>query len=138
MSFVPPDSKEMTPLYLPGSGKRKTQQSKYLPNFDPEEPDCMTLVLMGEHIDPAELSQISDSGYTNLLLLTTALGALVNVVLSIGKIIGGRLWHSQALFADGIHSLSDLVSDIGKVYPLRKKIRIEWMTHSKGTPLMLI
>ena len=76
----------------------------------------MTLVLMGEHIDPAELSQISDQGYTNLLLITTALGASVNVVLSIGKIIAGRVWHSQAVFADGIHSLSDLVSDIGKKY----------------------
>ena len=37
--------------------------SKFVPNFDPEEPDCMTLVLMGEHIDPAELAELSDAGY---------------------------------------------------------------------------
>jgi len=111
MNFPPPEGTEMK---VSRDGKPKSSQ--YLPNFDPEEPDCMTLVLMGEHIDPAELSQISDQGYTNLLLITTALGASVNVVLSIGKIIAGRVWHSQAVFADGIHSLSDLVSDIGKKY----------------------
>ena len=41
----------------------------------------------------------------------TLIGAAVNVVLSIGKIIFGWLGQSQALIADGLHSLSDLISD---------------------------
>ncbi|MCC5811403.1 MAG: cation transporter [Ectothiorhodospiraceae bacterium] len=41
----------------------------------------------------------------------TLIGAAVNLVLSIGKIAFGLLGHSQALVADGVHSLSDLVSD---------------------------
>lgn len=42
----------------------------------------------------------------------TLVGAWVNVVLSLVKILVGVTGHSQALIADGIHSLSDLVSDI--------------------------
>jgi cation diffusion facilitator family transporter len=41
----------------------------------------------------------------------TLVGAVVNLVLSIGKILFGWIGHSQALVADGVHSLSDLVSD---------------------------
>lgn len=41
----------------------------------------------------------------------TLWGVLVNLVLSVIKIIGGILGQSQALLADGIHSLSDLASD---------------------------
>jgi len=38
-------------------------------------------------------------------------GVLVNVLLSAVKIIGGVIGQSQALFADGLHSFSDLASD---------------------------
>ena len=38
-------------------------------------------------------------------------GLVVNLLLSIGKLIFGFIGHSQALIADGLHSLSDLVSD---------------------------
>ncbi|MEB4589437.1 cation diffusion facilitator family transporter [Candidatus Thiothrix sp. Deng01] len=41
----------------------------------------------------------------------TVVGAFLNTVLSIAQIIGGFLTHSQALIADGFHSLSDLASD---------------------------
>ncbi len=41
----------------------------------------------------------------------TLWGVLVNLVLSVIKIVGGIMGQSQALIADGIHSLSDLVSD---------------------------
>ena len=39
---------------------------------------------------------------------TAIVGAAINLVLSAIKIAGGVLGHSQALVADGIHSLSDL------------------------------
>nr|CRH06632.1 putative Cation diffusion facilitator family transporter [Candidatus Magnetococcus massalia] len=38
-------------------------------------------------------------------------GVVVNLLLSIGKIIAGVVGHSAALVADGVHSASDLVSD---------------------------
>ncbi len=41
----------------------------------------------------------------------TLVGAAVNLVLSVTKIIGGLIGQSQALIADGVHSLSDLLSD---------------------------
>ncbi len=41
----------------------------------------------------------------------TLWGVVVNIVLSTIKIVGGIAGHSQALIADGLHSLSDLASD---------------------------
>lgn len=41
----------------------------------------------------------------------TLWGIAVNLLLAVIKIIGGSIGHSQALLADGIHSLSDLASD---------------------------
>ncbi len=41
----------------------------------------------------------------------TLAGAAVNVLLAAGKIAGGLLGQSQALIADGVHSISDLLSD---------------------------
>lgn len=38
-------------------------------------------------------------------------GLIINLFLSIGKLFFGFIGHSQALLADGLHSLSDLVSD---------------------------
>ncbi|MGD2053809.1 MAG: cation diffusion facilitator family transporter, partial [Gammaproteobacteria bacterium] len=41
----------------------------------------------------------------------TLWGVFVNLVLSVAKLAGGFFGHSQALIADGLHSLSDLASD---------------------------
>lgn len=54
--------------------------------------------------------------YTNLLLLTTAAGGVVNIVLSVVKLLAGVAFNSKALLADGVHSFSDLVSDIGTYF----------------------
>ncbi len=43
---------------------------------------------------------------------TAIVGGVANLLLSIIKVLAGLIWHSQALVADGIHSLSDLLSDI--------------------------
>ena len=42
----------------------------------------------------------------------TLVGLFINIFLSIAQIIGGLLTQSQALISDGIHTLSDLASDI--------------------------
>ncbi|MDP3558837.1 MAG: cation diffusion facilitator family transporter [Legionellaceae bacterium] len=41
----------------------------------------------------------------------TLLGAVLNAFLGILKMVTGSWFHSQALFADGIHSLADLITD---------------------------
>lgn len=42
----------------------------------------------------------------------TLWGSVVNITLTVGKIIAGIVGRSAAMIADGIHSLSDLLSDI--------------------------
>ena len=42
----------------------------------------------------------------------TLWGSLVNIVLTVCKIVAGILGRSAAMVADGIHSLSDLMSDV--------------------------
>ncbi|MBA2709492.1 MAG: cation transporter [Tatlockia sp.] len=47
---------------------------------------------------------------------TTLIGALKNAFLGTIKIIGGIIFHSHALIADGVHSFSDLLTDIMVVF----------------------
>jgi cation diffusion facilitator family transporter len=42
----------------------------------------------------------------------TLIGSFVNFILTIGKIIAGIVGHSSAMIADGIHSLSDFITDV--------------------------
>lgn len=42
----------------------------------------------------------------------TFIGAVANIFLGLLKVIGGFLYHSHALIADGVHSFSDLFTDI--------------------------
>ena len=50
----------------------------------------------------------------------TLVGAIVDLVLGIAKLLAGYLSYSQALVADGIHSLSDLATDGMVLYAARK------------------
>lgn len=49
----------------------------------------------------------------------TLVGAAVDLVLAVAKIAGGLLAHSQSLVADGVHSLSDLVTDLLVLFAAR-------------------
>lgn len=53
---------------------------------------------------------MTDSRYQEAKKITI-IGAVVNAFLGIIKIIGGFFFHSHALFADGVHSFSDLLVD---------------------------
>ena len=46
-------------------------------------------------------------------------GMIVNILLSLAKGIGGFLFSSQALVADAIHSISDLVTDIAVIFGVK-------------------
>ena len=61
-----------------------------------------------DHIDEHDLSSPHNAKAAKR---TTLVSVVVNIVLSALQIVTGWLSGSQALIADGIHSLSDLVSD---------------------------
>ena len=42
----------------------------------------------------------------------TLVGMIINIFLSLAQLVGGFFTHSEALIADGIHTLSDLASDV--------------------------
>ena len=46
------------------------------------------------------------------IMKVTLVGLVVNVILSAGKIAAGIFGRSAAMLADGVHSLSDLLSDV--------------------------
>ncbi|WP_243448416.1 cation diffusion facilitator family transporter [Candidatus Thiosymbion oneisti] len=63
---------------------------------------------------------------------TAVVGGLVNLGLAVIKVGAGVLWHSQALVADGIHSLSDLLSDVLVWYAGRHAARAPDQEHPYG------
>ena len=50
--------------------------------------------------------------YEKQIYKTTLVGSLVNIILVAAKLITGILGHSNAMIADAIHSLSDLITDV--------------------------
>lgn len=63
---------------------------------------------------------------------TTIIGAVLNIALSITKILAGVFGKSQAMVADGIHSLSDLGSDLAVLTGMVLASRPEDSTHNYG------
>jgi cation diffusion facilitator family transporter len=55
---------------------------------------------------------IGVSGRVRKIREVTIIGSLVNILLSAGKIAAGIVGKSSAMIADGVHSLSDLLTDI--------------------------
>jgi len=62
----------------------------------------------------------------------TWLGLVINVALAGAKIFGGWFFGSQAILADGLHSLSDLVSDVAVLAGLRVSERPADGSHPWG------
>lgn len=63
---------------------------------------------------PAKTKTAADT-----VIRATWIGLLVNVGLSVLKIMAGTIGHSRAVVADGLHSLSDLVSDLAVLVGVR-------------------
>ncbi|MCG5499678.1 cation diffusion facilitator family transporter [Ectothiorhodospira lacustris] len=62
----------------------------------------------------------------------TLIGAMTNVSLATAQIVGGWMSHSQALIADGVHTLSDLISDIMVLFAARKANEAADANHPYG------
>lgn len=62
----------------------------------------------------------------------TVAGMAVNLILSVGKVAAGVLGRSAAMISDGIHSVSDLVSDVVVLVCVRLSGRKRDSRHSFG------
>ena len=62
----------------------------------------------------------------------TWLGLIVNALLAIAKVSIGLLCRSQTLFADGLHSASDIISDIAVLAGIRVSEKPADETHHYG------
>jgi len=62
----------------------------------------------------------------------TIVGSVVDLVLGIAKLVAGYFANSQALIADGIHSLSDLVTDALVLFAARKSNQAPDTEHPYG------
>ena len=62
----------------------------------------------------------------------TVIGGIVDLLLGVVKIIVGKLAHSQSLMADGVHSLSDLATDVMVVWAAKHASREPDALHPYG------
>lgn len=62
----------------------------------------------------------------------TLTGLVVNVVLSVAKLLAGVFGHSGAMIADAVHSVSDLVTDIVVIAFARISAKPKDETHDYG------
>lgn len=69
-----------------------------------------------EATDPVSTAQDRSKQRYQAIRRVTGVGAVINLLLTVIKIIIGVLGHSPALVADGIHSLSDLLTDVMVVW----------------------
>lgn len=62
----------------------------------------------------------------------TFVGILVNILLSLAQIVSGIFAHSQALIADGLHTLADLISDLVVIVTAHHSARAADAAHPYG------
>lgn len=79
------------------------------------------------HHQPNELLATGKGSFNNPAVRITWIGLLVNVGMAITKGVGGVYFHSQALVADAIHSVSDMVADFLTLATVN-------MAYKTGTP----
>jgi len=60
-----------------------------------------------------------NDGHAATIREVTVVGLVVNLLLSIVKFVGGTLGGSQAVIADGVHSLSDMTTDVAILVGVR-------------------
>jgi len=66
------------------------------------------------------------------VMRVTLVGSFFDLLLGVGKILGGYIGNSTALIADGVHSLSDLVTDFIVIYAAKHSHREADEAHPYG------
>jgi cation diffusion facilitator family transporter len=67
---------------------------------------------MQDPISPAQKHRENLATEMKAASRVTIIGMILDAILGIIKVIGGTLFHSQALLVDGIHSFTDVASDL--------------------------
>ncbi len=67
---------------------------------------------MNEPVSPAQQHRQNLAGEKKAASRVTIIGMILDAVLGLIKVIAGALFHSQALLVDGIHSFTDVASDL--------------------------
>ncbi|PHQ23972.1 cation-efflux pump [Marinobacter guineae] len=67
---------------------------------------------MQDPISPAQQHRENLAGEMKAASRVTIIGMILDAILGVIKVIGGTLFHSQALLVDGIHSFTDVASDL--------------------------
>ncbi|TNE76114.1 MAG: cation transporter, partial [Gammaproteobacteria bacterium] len=67
---------------------------------------------MEEPLSPTEQTRNNLAAEMREASRVTIIGMILDAVLGVIKVIAGALFHSQALIVDGIHSFSDVASDL--------------------------
>ncbi|MBW4936246.1 cation diffusion facilitator family transporter [Marinobacter sp. F4206] len=67
---------------------------------------------MEEPVSPAQRHRENLATEMKAAFRVTIIGMVLDAVLGVIKVIAGTLFHSQALLVDGIHSFSDVASDL--------------------------
>ncbi len=83
------------------------------------------------HHPKAEASANGDSRYREIRRVTLV-GSAIDLILAVFKLLFGYLANSQALIADGIHSLSDLATDFMVLVAAKHGCRDADETHPYG------
>lgn len=76
--------------------------------------------------------QLMDKSREPTIQRVTIAGAVVNLILCVFKLLSGMIGRSSAMLADGVHSLSDLVSDVVVVVMVRISSRERDKGHDYG------
>lgn len=86
------------------------------------------------NVTPQEISPASDNGVARYkdIRYVTLVGAFINAGIATLKLLFGFLAHSQSLTADGLHSLSDLASDILLIFAAKHSTRDADADHPYG------
>jgi len=84
----------------------------------------------GDH--PTGPAEADDAAASATAQRVTLVGAVVDAGLGVAKIVVGALAQSQALIADGVHSLSDLATDAGVLVVARLARRAPDTEHPYG------
>ncbi|MGN1210688.1 MAG: cation diffusion facilitator family transporter [Candidatus Cryptobacteroides sp.] len=78
------------------------------------------------------MKQTSPAGRENRIRRITLWGMVVNLFLTVGKILAGVFGRSAAMVADGVHSLSDFASDIVVIVFVHISSKAKDKEHSYG------
>lgn len=88
--------------------------------------------IAADNTGDSQAAFMSPERKTKESFIVTFIGMIINIVLTSVKIVVGFLGNSAALIADGIHSLSDLLSDFFVMFSIHISAKPEDDSHNFG------